>query len=389
MESMGYQAISDNEVAIGKPAGLMLFKKIKNNIEYLYDQIGSAGTGGAIPNGSFEVDSDNNGYPDNWTWGGYNGGTLDLVTVDGGAGSRSVKITHPGGNGNGGGTLESDYLSCAAGDIRSFSLLHWAHDGLRNKVAAHFFDAVKKPLSEGYEQILFDTVYSPPTPERLILPFVPPAGAHFFKVLLYGGVPDEAQAGEVYFDDVCLGDASQTIVPMWGEVTRNMDTKDEYGVFESLNPYLPGGRCSMGFEATKNLSGNKITRYLIMAPGVVPQDWAFVAFNRDILFNSPAKPQEIWYAPLHPCLFNGDDPKKIIHPWDPSPSYQWDHFISLDPQQIAQIKQKQKEDRSRSFGDILLGCKFYGSKLEKTRNVLINGAMTSVTYKYLTNMNLP
>lgn len=386
---MSYQAISKNEVAVGKPVGVTLFNKIRDNFEYFNSQIGSAGGGGAIPNGSFEVDSDKDGKPDNWAWSGYNGGNLDLVSVEGGAGWRSVRITHPGGNGNGGGILESDYLPCAAGDIRSFSLLHWVTaDGLHNKVEVHFFGANKSPLSGGYEQILFDTVNSPQTPERLILPFVPPAGAHYFKILLYGGMPGDAQGGEVYFDDVCLGDPSQTSVPMWGEVTRNMDKITEpYSELQSLNPYLPGGRCSMGFEAT-NLSGNKITRYLIMAPGVAPQDWAFI-----VLGESGGKPKEIWYASLHPCLFNGDDPVAVNVPWRNLP-FKDDQgndlkYYALAPKQIAQIKQKQKNDRSRSFGDILLGCEFSGSQDTWHSKVLINGVSKTVDYPYLKDMRLP
>jgi hypothetical protein len=380
---MPYQAILDAEVGVGRPITASFGKKVKDNFDFLYNQVGSAGAGGSIPNGSFEVDSDNNGYPDNWNWSGYGGGKLELVTIEGGAGRRTVKITHPGGNGNGGGTLESDYLPCAAGDIRSFSLLHWAQEGLNNKVAVHFFDDTQKPLSSGYEQVLFDTVYSPLTPERLILPFVPPAGAHFFKVLLYGGVPDEATAGEVYFDDVCLGDVSQTSVPMWGEVTRRLKSEKEPKqiTIQDLNPLSPGGRFSIGFETT-NPSKEPITRYLIMAPGVVPQDWAFV-LQEDL---NSRKPKGIWYAPLHPCLFNGDDPA-IISPWRNIPS---EHLVAaLTPKQIAQIKQKQRmENRSQSFGDILWNCKFLGQKTGGRRNVLINGTMTSVKYEYFPEMKL-
>lgn len=69
----------------------------------------------ALPNGSFESDSDNDGIPDGWTFTAYQGGTLLLLGPSGTAhGIKAARITNPGGGGaNGGGYLESDFIEAS------------------------------------------------------------------------------------------------------------------------------------------------------------------------------------------------------------------------------------------------------------------------------------
>ena len=71
---MSYSALTTDETTAGKPGKQSLFRKIKDNFDYLYSLIASQSAGAGVPNGSFEIDSDSDGVPDNWTRSLYSGG---------------------------------------------------------------------------------------------------------------------------------------------------------------------------------------------------------------------------------------------------------------------------------------------------------------------------
>lgn len=112
---MGFTAMSATEIAIGKPVDTSFLMQVKNNLDYLNSVIGIAGQNyGAVLNGGFEQDSDGDGIPDQWTITPFTGGTFHLATTATVAeilqGNRTLIITHPGGDGNGGAELLSDYF---------------------------------------------------------------------------------------------------------------------------------------------------------------------------------------------------------------------------------------------------------------------------------------
>ena len=107
---MGYSAILSSEVDVDSPGKAELFQKIKDNFDYLYSLIGGPVE---VPNGSFEIDTDADGVPDNWTLNLYAGGSAAFDTITPAHGSRAYKFTRTSGAGNGGGYLESGYMECS------------------------------------------------------------------------------------------------------------------------------------------------------------------------------------------------------------------------------------------------------------------------------------
>ncbi len=97
---MAYEALTAGEVDVGSPVSSSLLTKIKDNLDYLYGAMESAQTG--LLNGSFEIDSDHDGKPDNWEIQVYPGGTVQLYQANVLHGQNSLAFVHPGGASNGG-----------------------------------------------------------------------------------------------------------------------------------------------------------------------------------------------------------------------------------------------------------------------------------------------
>src|SRR4030067_3423019 len=112
---MGFTAITQAEIAAGQPVTQALWQKVKDNDDYLYSQIGAGGSGeGGIPNGSFEIDADQDGGPDGWTKNLYPAGGGAIETTNPSHGAKAYKFTQQAGPGNGGGYLEMNaYLPCS------------------------------------------------------------------------------------------------------------------------------------------------------------------------------------------------------------------------------------------------------------------------------------
>jgi len=200
---MAYEAITDAEVQAGKPVvGPGGFgEKVKKNFDYLYGQIGSNGAAG-LQNGSFEIDSDGDGVPDGWSLNLYPGGTGALEEGSPAHGSRAWKFTHPGGGGNGGGTLTSDYVPCSEIAIWSLEFMHWCDtEGMKNEVEALFYDKDKLYLGS---QTIFTSTTSSTTPILYFRSISPPAGSRYFKLRLIGGKSDTSQGGSAWFDGVAV-----------------------------------------------------------------------------------------------------------------------------------------------------------------------------------------
>jgi hypothetical protein len=108
---MSYDALTAAEIAVGKPVTNELMTKIKDDLDYLYSGLASVvGPGTEILNGSLEIDADADGVPDLWALHEYPAGTGEFDTATPMHGERAFKFTHPGGAGNGGGYLRSDFL---------------------------------------------------------------------------------------------------------------------------------------------------------------------------------------------------------------------------------------------------------------------------------------
>jgi len=200
---MEYEAITETEIQAGKPVtGPGGFgDKVKKDLDYLYGQLGSTEARG-IPNGSFEIDSDADGVPDGWTRNLFPGGSGGFETAAPGHGARAYQFTHPGGGGNGGGTLTSGYVPCSEYMPRWIGFLHWVSaEGMKNEVKVLYYDKDKVYIDE---ETIFSATVGGTTPIYFMRRYQPMVGARFFKVSLIGGQTDTPVAGTAYFDDVGL-----------------------------------------------------------------------------------------------------------------------------------------------------------------------------------------
>lgn len=203
---MPFEQITTEEITVKKPVTNRLMTKIKNSLEYLYGAIATDTTEG-LQNGSFEIDT-GDGIPDSWTRTLYPGGTGSLVT-DSIHGAKAFSFVHPGGSGNGGGYLESDYAPIS--DHEKY-LAKWfwktsIASGLHVQVVARWSDKDKVPISD---ETIFDTTTGSTTARMHIAGCNPPAGARFCKLRLVGGKSDASTAGTVFFDGVDFGRIAET-----------------------------------------------------------------------------------------------------------------------------------------------------------------------------------
>jgi len=203
---MAYSAITSAEIAAGKPVcGPTGFgTKTKDNFDYLYGVVGSLSLNQVL-NGSFEVDSDADGDPDNWTKNLYTGGTGTLYTTSPAHGAKSWSFVHPGGASNGGGYLDSDYIEVAELRAQLVCFTLWATAaGMKNMVQVRYFDKAKSELGAGSPATIFTSVANPATATIYEAPFTPLATTRYIKIRLIGGYTDTDVAGTIYFDNVRL-----------------------------------------------------------------------------------------------------------------------------------------------------------------------------------------
>lgn len=204
---MAFEAITTTEIQVKKPVTRSLWSKVKNSLDFLNGRIGTLALLG-VPNGSFEIDSDADGVPDNWTRSLYAGGTGGIVTDLPDDGANGFGLVHPGGAGNGGGYLESDYIVCSQLRKLLLGFIHWSTAaGMHNLVQIRYFTKAKVYISDA---TLYDSTANPTSPVYFIAPFTPPATARYYKVRLIGGYTDTNVAGTAYFD--AIGEAGVDIL---------------------------------------------------------------------------------------------------------------------------------------------------------------------------------
>jgi len=220
---MAWDAILTPEIGVGKPVSLALMTKIKDNLDYLYGEIGTE-TNRQVPNSSFEIDSDDDGEPDGWDITLYTGGSFEIMdaadesAADPAHGKRCIKFTHPGGSGNGGGYVDSDYVECGPGNPWNVS---WYQ---RNSVAgchvlivALWYDEDKVTL--GADTTLLNSTSNPTDWTKYTRALTVPAGARYLKIRLVGGYDATDTAGEVEFDLVTLNDSYFELQVFTGNTT--------------------------------------------------------------------------------------------------------------------------------------------------------------------------
>lgn len=348
---MSYTAITSAEVAQDAPLTTTLMTKIKDNIEYLYSQSAQALD---VPNGSFEVDTDSDGTPDNWTKNLYPGGALATDSTTPADGARAIKFTHPGGAGNGGGSLTSDYIPCSESETYWLRFFHRASAaGMKNIVQVQYYTAAK--VANGAAVALYSSTSNPASWTRYVYQFTPSANSRFFKITLIGGYTDTDVAGDAYFDGVEIGSVVSQLhlKTSLGSVSDSGGNDvtlpgGEYGFYpqisgSNINCMIAGTRggstftsvsgvANINFGNEVGVSGGAAQRYVTASGEVF---WIFIRREK-----SSGNIVSVYAAPDHPCFGNGGKPKLVPHPF---PGCDLDKYeiivVNPSPEQLREMEE--------------------------------------------------
>ena len=339
---MAWSTISTAEIAQGKFVTAELMTKIKGNLDYLYG-INGGGQGPEILNGSFEVDSDADGLPDHWDCTAYAGGAVAIESTSPSEGAKSLKFTHPGGAGNGGGRADSDYFPVTTAEGYYVQFLTWVSAGasaMKNKVQARYYTAAQVELSSASPADLYSSTVNPTSPTRYAYDLTPIADCKFVKIRVVGGATDIDQAGVAYFDDVRVGIKIPEYAVQSAAITQ-AKLKTSQGAVNTnssagANLTLPGGEYGFypqvygdaGYVVAQIAQAAACSTYTTNA---FLQTYGFgtVVYMRQRYVTSSGEVFWVFYlrdkatkqvkatyaAPDHPCFGNGGNPEKMQHPF--------------------------------------------------------------------------
>lgn len=221
---MAFSSLSTAATAAGAAITQFLLRQIKDNFDFLNGALGTIASI-TIPNGSFEVDSDANGTPDNWIKTTYPGGSVTLDAATPGHGATGLKMIHPGGAGNGGGYIVSDYVPCAEVIPIILDLIHWSTAaGMKNQIIFYWYTAAKVACATTTTTV-YDSTANPTTPTKIHCGAVPPSTARFFKVRLVGGESSVNIAGSAYWDGLSLGAGIHSMTGTTNVFAENLTTE--------------------------------------------------------------------------------------------------------------------------------------------------------------------
>lgn len=160
---MGYTSLDATAIAVGKPLPYTLLLTVKNDLDYLNGLLaGSLQGGNLLTNGDFEIDSDADGRPDNWTITTYAGGEATLVTTattwaEPICGGKTLVVRKPAGVGNGGAYVYSDYVPCSTiTPIYGDFILSFNTTAVSNEISLAFYNKHKAYLAS---HVFYDTTY--------------------------------------------------------------------------------------------------------------------------------------------------------------------------------------------------------------------------------------
>lgn len=201
---MAYDRLTDDEIEAGEFILASSAKKVQGNQDFFAGQIGTLAAI-QLSNGSFEIASDaaQPNLPDNWELTRFANGVFVLDTTLPRHGGKIAKFTHPGGDGNGGGQLISDYFETTPDKWHVLATSFWTTNaGVRITISIEYFDAAQVSISS---ENLYNAASGHPTsPERQIFVLTIPSNARYLKVTLVGGGvdTDPGVSTDIYFDDV-------------------------------------------------------------------------------------------------------------------------------------------------------------------------------------------
>jgi hypothetical protein len=353
--------------------------QVKDNLDYLYGAVGI--NVGEIANGSFEVDSDADGTPDNWTLSLYAGGAGAVSTSTPGHGEKCFIFTRTSGAGNGGGQLLSDYIavSTVAAPWVSFALKQSSAQP-RTKVLVRPYTAQKATLADS---TIYDSTANPTAWTDNHYRITLPTSACFVKIALQGGTTDHNFAGTIAFDNIRIGEQDPTehiktanitqaeLKTSTGSVTKSSSVYTnhtlpggEYGFYPQIAASARGVQCYIGFTFMN--WGAAVANIAFSPNSSVGSDGSCSAYQRYItssgeifwIFIKRNKLTKIiestFFSHDHPCFGNGNDPELIQHPFPDCDPEKYDIIaINPIPEIIKDIKNKKRLEKKTPL-DILL-----------------------------------
>jgi hypothetical protein len=198
---------SAESIEPGKAETTTLWNQVRDSLLFLSGAVGGS-LANDIFNGDFELDSDTDGVPDFWSKTDnhgttYPGGTVAFETTSPISGAQSMKFVHPGGAGNGGGLLESDYYECSENASFKLSWIHYSSAaGMKNQVIVYWYDKDQVALGGTPSTTIYSSTANPTSAKEFSGICNPPSGAKYYTIGLVGGFTDTDVAGTAYFDSV-------------------------------------------------------------------------------------------------------------------------------------------------------------------------------------------
>jgi hypothetical protein len=163
------------------------------------DELGAEDSGGLVPNGSFEVDTNADGVPDGWTRTNYTASTNAIDTSESTDGDQCFRFTSAGANG--GGELETTnfFPVNEVDDLRVRFDLRSSLATLRNVVSVRWYDISSAFISASD---IYDSTSNPTSFATQSLFATPPANSRFAKIRIIGCHPSTGLAGSTYIDRI-------------------------------------------------------------------------------------------------------------------------------------------------------------------------------------------
>jgi hypothetical protein len=237
---------------------------IIDNLAFLYGVYASL-HGASVPNNSFELDTDSDGIPDEWTRTLFTNGAFALDTTAGNFihGSKSAKFTHPGGVGNGGGTLiTADYFEW---NEKRPIVLQWSHKcsaaGMLDKVEMQWFDSALSIISTS---TIYSSTSNPTSWAQQAGAASPPVNTRYAKLKITGGDSSVNVAGSSYWDDFRILDGSfkrEIILAVPGSFTWTPPSDAQFCYAEIFGGGGGGGTSSAGNGGGGGGAGGYSSRY--------------------------------------------------------------------------------------------------------------------------------
>lgn len=205
---MAYITIPDADIQVGRPLKQSIFQKIKDNFDSIQGNVATAIESAMVQNGSFEIDSNEDGIPDGWTKTLYSGGAGAFYTLDPGHGAKGYHFTNV--TGAGGGYISTnEYIPCTEFRPLSYRMLMKNSGAGVYSIGELWWYSASKSFVTSTQ--IFAHNASLPTWTEFAIGVVPPANARYFRLYLFGA-HSIGTTGTTYYDMISVNERRQEVL---------------------------------------------------------------------------------------------------------------------------------------------------------------------------------